>query len=158
MYWISQNDKSYELWKDNEVVGHLHLFSNHAKFTADQSTVILKRTGLLKNRLEIQFPSENSSIQINPNSWFSSKSDFTYKNKKLTLLVRNRPLVEFVILEEGECLLSYRMQISHSGAPILRVNGSEAKDQLLHLLLWYLIEPVFKEHVASNSDLASLAV
>lgn len=158
MYWISQNDKSYELWRDNENVGHLHLFGNHAKFSTEQSTVILKRTGLLRNKLEIQFPSENTTIQINPNSWFSSKSNFTYNNRKLTLLVRNSPLVEFVVLDGSECLLSYKMQVSHSGAPILRVNGSESKDQLLHVLLWYLIEPVFKEHVAGNPDLASLAV
>ena len=67
----------------------------------------IKQTEIRKNRIKIANQTGEILAKLYPEKWYASTSIFEYAGKTYKVIVRNNPLAEYAIQENGRDLLSY---------------------------------------------------
>lgn len=155
--WNKIDKNNYKLFIDEVEIG---LFKLNEKST--NSEVIasflgkefkIYRTGFWKSNIEVVDNENNIISKIYNKKWYGSSFVIEFYDKKLNLIIKNNPLIEWSIYNEDDLILSYALDTSNKdvGLKITQpVNNklNEENDYLLDFLLWYLFLPVISE----NSD------
>ncbi len=120
-----------------------------AVFQMGSDSITIKRTGFWKNSIEIE--NQNQIIaKVYSEKWYANTSILEYKNKKYKLILRNNPLAEYVILENSQELLSYRLYVERDKICVNIAASNTNNHYLLDFLLWYLFVPIVAETMGDN--------
>lgn len=152
--WKKTDEHTYTLSVDDEAAGTLkllpHSLGSNAQATLGTQTFSIQRTGFWQNKIEIRDEQENLLASVYHKKWYSSSYVIAYQGKTYSLVLRNHPLAEWAILENGSVLLAYGLDATN-GKPSLKITTSDpGSDLLLDCLLWYLFLPIATENCGED--------
>ena len=106
----------------------------------------IEMVGFWKNGIEISDDSGKVIASCATEKWYANTMVLDYQGHTYKLLVRNNPLAECVIQENGQDLLAYGLT-THEGKVAIRLTAAPTHhDLLLDCLLWYLFVPIATEN------------
>lgn len=159
--WKKTTEGSYTFFIDEKEMGTMSIAHNTLERQATcriaGNEVVLKRTGFWKSTIEITDETGRLIGKIYPEKWFASSWAFDYQNKKYKVLVRNNPLAEFVIQENGKDQLAYALNANNNVVNVRITTTTEPLDLLFDFFLWYLFVPVATENLDDNLTFLMLA-
>ena len=160
--WVKHADFNYSLWVQDKEIGrmdiHFNTVASEAICTIDGKILQIKRTGFWKSGLEIADSNNNIVLKAYPENWYANTSIIEVENKTYKLIIRNNPLAEFAITENGKNVIAYGLDIEN-GRVKLRITKSGNDIPIFDFLLWYLFLPIANENSGdSYSFIVSPAV
>ena len=109
--WDKTSDNTFSFFVNDEEVGKIQkTFKTSgitAHFSIRKDNFTIKRTGFWKSVVEVFDAKGQIIAKVQTTNWFSSSFILEYNDEKYSLVVRNNPLAECVILKDGKELLSY---------------------------------------------------
>lgn len=113
----------------------------------DKELYTIEKVGFWKNGIEISDHSGKVIATCAAEKWYANALTLDYKGHTYKLLVRNNPLAEWAIQENGTDLLAYALA-THDGKAAIRLTAAPThQDLLLDCLLWYLFVPIATENM-----------
>ena len=152
--WIKTGEGHYQFKHGTEDLASLFIDykSNERKalITINGEAFTIKQTNFWKNHMVVVNASNNTIITILPEKWYSNSFNVQWGLKYYQLKVRNNPMAEWVLQQDGKDVLAYGINTA-DGKAITRI--SEANSSLaiiLHAILWYLFLPIATENGGDN--------
>ncbi len=159
--WKKTTEGSYSFFIDEQEIGTMNIAHSTLERAATCSIagkdLVIKRTGFWKSTIEITDASGQLNGKIYPEKWYASSWAFDYQNKKYKVIVRNNPLAEFVIQENGKDQIAYALNTSNKVVNVRITTTTEPLDLLFDFVLWYLFVPVATENMDDNFTFLLLA-
>lgn len=154
--WNKTSYGSYNFMVDGAVRGSLNV-TNHrkeAEANIDGNRFRIKCKGFLKLFLEVIDEAGNTVLKITQDSWLASRWEMLYNFKRYRLVLRNFPLAQYVVTENGKEILSYGLK-TQKYKPYLHIESEiNEREILLDFVLWFLYSPIVQE--SSGDDLLVL--
>jgi hypothetical protein len=151
--WIKKSDFVYTYWVDEKQAGEMNIqfssLNSIANCNINGKIYVIKRTGFWKSNLEITGPGGAPVLKSYPEKWYASSFILEFNNKIYKLVIRNNPLAEYALTENGNDVLAYGLDTTNRQLKIRITTPGEA-DPLFDFLLWYLFLPVANENLAGN--------
>jgi hypothetical protein len=151
--WVKNTDSQYSLSVEEKKMGdmnfHLNSLSSKAVCTLGEQVLKIKRTGFWKSSIEITDSQNAVLLKTYPEKWYANTSIIEYDNKKYKLIVRNNPLAEYAITENGEEWLAYGLATTDKKISV-KISAHEHAPLIFDFLLWYLFLPVANENMGDN--------
>jgi hypothetical protein len=151
--WVKNTDSQYSLSVEEKKMGdmdfHLNSLSSKAVCTFGEQELKIKRTGFWKSNIEITDSQDAILLKTYPEKWYANTSVIEYDNKKYKLVVRNNPLAEYAITENGEELLAYGLSTADKKIAVSITTTGNAP-LIFDFLLWYLFLPVANENMGDD--------
>jgi hypothetical protein len=110
----------------------------------------MKRVGFWKSKIEIMDNNKNIILEAKPKAWYANSSIITYNNQEYELIIRNNPLAEYAIINDGKEIIAYGLDTNHGKATIRITSTSDNDNYLFDFLLWYLFNPIARENMSDN--------
>ena len=79
-------------------------------------------------------------IAAYPDKLYGNTYNIEYENKEYKLIIRNTPLMEYVIIENGIEILIYSLVQENEGLRFI-VSTSNKSNYFLDFLLWFMFLP-----------------
>lgn len=151
--WKKTQEGVYEFLVDDQQTGVMHI----AQATLERKAVVqirdhtftIKRTGFWKSSISITDQQDISVATIHPTKWYANSYTMDYNGKKYILSIRNNPLAEWVITEEGNEITSYGLE-TVSGKIAVKITSPKETDYVFDALLWYLFLPIAQENCGDD--------
>ena len=150
--WLKHSDHMYSFLNDEKEIGKMELLFNNpgkANCTIAGDSFNVSRTDFWKSSLEFTDSNHAVVLKMYPEKWYANASIIEFENKNYKLIVRNNPLAEYVITENGNDILAYGLVIEDK-KPKLRIATSGNHHPVLDFLLWYLFHPVANENFGNS--------
>jgi hypothetical protein len=140
--WIKISESAFQLLEDNRVLAVMHRRNKGADCEIGASRLRIRPLGLLNTKIEISDAGGQVLCLLVPANWYGSRWNFRLYGRDYQLLVRNNPLAEYVIQENGRDVLAYGLKTNNGR--VITVISDHRGESLpeLDLLLWYLFAPV----------------
>ena len=158
--WVKTGKFNFSFQDNNQEIGTMEIASGTmerkaiAKF--EEQTIVIKKTGLWKNILELTDTKGQIIAKAFHEKWYANSLILEYNNKKYKLLIRNNPLAEWVIQYNNEDLLAYGLSTKTGKAYIRITTITDKADYLLDFILWYLFVPIAAEQGADDFTFLAL--
>lgn len=151
--WKKINERTYGFSVDRKPIGTIAFFPNSLESKAmvkmGEKEWTIKRTGFWKNTIEMVDTAGFRVASIFAEKWYANHYSLVINESRYTLKLRNNPLSEWVILEDGQDLLSYGLNVGDqketANVKITSSKGNQAF--LFDFLLWYLFVPLAIENL-----------
>lgn len=147
--WKRNTRDDYTLWDDGKKIGDMVIkywqTSHRAICTIDGRVLNLKRAGHWKSAIGIYDSNVNNIIIAYPDKWYGSTYIVEYENKEYKLIIRNNPLMEYVIFENGIEILIYGLVLENE-VPRFIVSTSDKSNYFFDFLVWFMFLPFVREH------------
>lgn len=152
--WKKSGEGNYTLYQDQNPIGDLsiqtNLFKRKAVLRINDQTYTLRQTGFWQNNIEIVDAQGQVVLKTRRQKWYSNTAAIEFEGRQLHLVIRNNPLVEFVILEHEREILSYGLAVKE-GKVVTRIQAeNHNRSYLLDFYLWYLFAPVAHENMGED--------
>lgn len=151
--WVKNTDSQYSFFVEEKKMGnmdfHLNSLSSKAVCTFSEQELKIKRTSFWKSTIEITDSQDAILLKTYPEKWYGNTSVIEYDNKKYKLVVRNNPLAEYAITENGEERLAYGLATTDKKLSV-RITTHEKAPLVFDFLLWYLFLPVANENMGDD--------
>jgi hypothetical protein len=148
--WEEIAKNVYSFTKNDHSVGTLEIVNNvrdvRAYATLGADVYAIRATGFWKTSLEILTSRGQIVARISPQKWYSSSLLVEYRGYSYHLKLRNRPLAEWVLLDQDTEVLSYGLVIENGKASVRITSRSVHSDNLLDFLLFYQFRPLLEEN------------
>lgn len=159
--WNKTGEGRYNFLVNGHVVGALSIahktMDRRAVATLGDNTYTIRHNGFWKNGLEIIDQNGKQLATAQPSNWFSSTMALEYRGKKYNLKVRNNPLAEWVVTDNGLDVLAYGLDTSQEKPGVRITSAGEQTDYLLDFLLWYCFVPIAMENTTDDMFLLLVA-
>lgn len=155
--WNKTTHNNYSFTIGGEQKGTLNIVrcGKEAKATLNGRQYTIKSKGFLKLFLEVFDEDGQTVLKLTQDSWLASRWDMLYNFKRYRLLLRNFPLAQYVVFDNGREILSYGLK-TQKYKPFLHIESETGeRDLILDFVLWFLYAPVVQE--SSNDDFILLA-
>jgi hypothetical protein len=144
----------YSLSKQENRIGSLtiksNVFERKATFEIENQVYHIKHIGFWKNNIEIVDAQGYVVLKTETEKWYSNATIIEFEGKKLKLIIRNNPLVEYAILDGETEILSYGLDVN-DGKAVTRIQTDiQNQSYLLDFYLWYLFVPVAQENMGDD--------
>jgi hypothetical protein len=158
--WLKDEDFLYSLWDNGTQLATMQIamgsLARKATVVFNQETLVMKRTGFWKTQLEISNQHEETIAKVYSEKWYANRYVLEYGSKKYSIEIRNNPLAEYLIFEDGKELIAYGL-ITENKLPAVRISATAAQLPLLFdFILWYLFTPIIMEQ--SGQDVVFLTM
>ena len=153
--WVKGGDSVFTLWDNKQQIGTMEI----ARGTSDRKANALiqdkefqiKKTGFWKSHLEIVGKNGQIIAKVYSEKWYANSYILEFEDKKYKLLVRNNPLAEWAIQENGNDILSYGLT-TDKGKPSIKISSKASVPKyLFDFILWYLFLPIATEQGADDA-------
>lgn len=152
--WNTISESQYDFYIDNIKKGELKIdynsLSSKASFNLENSIYEMKRVGFWKSKIEIIDNNKNIILEAKPKAWCANSSIITYNNQEYELIIRNNPLAEYAIINDGKEIIAYGLDTNNGKATIRITSTSDNENYLFDFLLWYLFNPIARENMSDN--------
>lgn len=148
--WLKNVDFNYTFYINEKEIGkmeiHFNTIATKAICTINGKIFEIRRTGFWKSNIEIFDSTETMALKMYPEKWYANTSIIEFENNKYKLIVRNNPLAEYAVTENGKEMLAYGL-VSENSELKVRIAASGNHNVILDFLLWYLFFPVAHENM-----------
>jgi hypothetical protein len=152
MQWLKTDLSGYTFSLQGSSLGELRLQVNSNSCLVvgrlKGHEIHIRRVGFWKSRIEITDAFGSLLLGMQPKKWHTDTFEVQTKGQVLTCKLRHSPLTEYVILQEEEEVLGYRLvQANRQAGVEIRQHAQYPGESFieLHLLLWYLFLPLNQE-------------
>lgn len=157
--WNKTSHGSYAFTIDGEQKGTMNVIRTaglaEAKIKGKGYTI--KSKGFLKLFLEVLDENGHTVLKLTQDSWLASRWELNYNFKRYKLVLRNFPLAQYVISDNGREILSYGLK-TRKFKPYLHIESdTDERDMLLDFVLWFLYAPVVEENSGDEFILLATA-
>ncbi|MBS1494706.1 MAG: hypothetical protein JST55_14420 [Bacteroidetes bacterium] len=150
--WNKTSYGSYSFSINGVERGSLNV-TNHrkeAEARIDGKNFKIKCRGFLKLFLEVLDDAGNTVLKITQDSWLASRWEMLHNFKRYRLVLRNFPLAQYVVTENGKEILSYGLK-TQKFKPYLHIESETTeRDLLMDFVLWFLYAPIVHESTATG--------
>lgn len=140
--WVKTDNFSFTFWNDNKQIGTMEIALGTSERKAivkfEHQTIVIRKTGFWKNKLELTDLNEQIIAKVYSGKWYASSFILEYDNKKYKLFVRNNPLAEWTLQENNQDLLAYGLSTQDGKVCVSIKTTSEKTNYLFDFILWYL--------------------
>ena len=120
--------------------------SHRAICSIDGKALDIKRVGHWKWNIAICTDNMQQNVLIAVvDKCYGNTFNIKVENKEYQLIIRNNPLVDYAIMENGKDLLTYGLA-TENGVLTLRLSTGEKSNYYFDFLLWYLFLPTATEN------------
>ena len=152
--WKKIGIRDYSFSKQDNRIGTLviksNIFERKATFEIENRTYQLEHVGFWKNNIVIVDANGNVVLRTYSQKWYSNATVIEIENRKLKLLIRNNPLVEYAIIDGDEEILNYGLDVNEGKAATRIQTATSNTSYLLDFYLWYLFAPVAHENMGDD--------
>lgn len=152
--WIKTTEGHYQFKYGTEDLASLFIdyksSNRKALVTINGESFTIKQTNLWKNHMAVVNESNNTIITIIPEKWYSSSYNVQWGLNNYQLKVRNNPLAEWVLQQDGNDVLAYGLKAADGKVFTQITEANTGTAIILHAILWYLYLPIATEN---SSDL-----
>lgn len=155
--WNKTTHSNYSFTIDGEQKGTMNIIrtAGLAEAEINGKSFTIKSRGFLKLFLEVVDEAGQTVLKLTQDSWLASRWDVIYNFKRYRLVLRNFPLAQYVVSDNGKEILSYGLK-TQKYKPYLHIESETSeRDLILDFVLWFLYAPVVQEN--SNDDFILLA-
>ncbi len=142
--WKKNTHDDYTLWDDGKKIGDMVIkywqTSHKAICTIDGRVLNLKRAGHWKSTIGMFDSKDNTIIAAYPDKLYGNTYNIEYENKEYKLIIRNNPLMEYVIFENGVEILIYGLVSENEGLRLI-ISTSNKSNYFFDFLLWFMFLP-----------------
>jgi len=143
--WEETQKNGYSFVKNNRAIGTLEIVDTardiKAYATLGADVYAIRSVGFWKTNLEVLTSRGQVVARIFQKKWYSNDLLVEYRGYSYVLKLRNRPLAEWVLLDQETEVLTYSLVINNNKAGVRIESRSAHSDDLLDFLLWYLFVP-----------------
>ncbi|GAA0726094.1 hypothetical protein GCM10009430_32710 [Aquimarina litoralis] len=111
--WIRTKDKEYTFFIGKEKIGAMTLSVNslniNAFFTINQDRYLIRKKGFWQRNIIVCNQRGETVIRVYPDKMFAHYFKLEYCSKTIELIIRNNPLSEWVVIENGNELITYSL-------------------------------------------------
>lgn len=148
--WKKSGESTYTFLKDSSEFGTLELLAP-SKETKAYATIrgelfAFRERGFWKKDLQVINSQGMVVASITQKKWYSSLLQLDFKGNIYTIMVRNRPLAEWVLTNQVTELLLYGLKSEIGNVGVVIQSKSTDEDDLFDFLLWYLFLPTITEN------------
>lgn len=145
--WVQKSDSVSQLFVNDLPVATIDRKTRNAKIKEANFTI--SSSGFFSQKISITDSKSVAVLELAPKHWYSHKYSFQFNNEMYELTVKNNPLAE-VVIKKGdiECLAYGLDKAKEDNKIALRIHEKGEQPLVLHILLWYLFEPVARENIA----------
>lgn len=147
--WIKTGEGKYSFNIDGQLTGEMQFHyssGGDASISIGSSGYHIKRTGFWKNTMVVEDAMAQTLVKVYPEKWYSSAWVLEYGPVTYKLVVRNNPLAEWAIQQDGQDILAYGLDPAKQRIGIKISSAEPANDLLLDFILWFLFAPVAMEN------------
>lgn len=152
--WIKSGEGQYHFKQGEEALASLFIDykSNNRKavITINGEAFTIRQTNFWKNHMAVTNASNNTIITIMPEKWYSSSFSVQWGVANYELKVRNNPLAEWVLQQNGNDVLAYGLKTADRKVVTQITESNSSPDIILHAILWYLFLPIATENSGDN--------
>lgn len=158
--WNKTGELSYRLLRNGVSAGEVKFPESSlvkvATFETENEKYTLERRGLLKFEFEINNGSGKSVLNASQEKWYKNSYAVDFGGKKLKLVLRNNPLVEYSLQDNGKEINSYSLKLKDK-KPVIEMKSAGGENNVLFdFLLWSLFKPIADESCGNSMDLLCL--
>jgi hypothetical protein len=151
--WKKTGEGKYELSIERALVGSIEIKLNSldskAEIVANDEKFVIKRIGFWESKIEIL----NKDIlvgKVYAKNWYVNSFILEYCHTHYKLSIRNNPLAEWVIQENGKDKLSYGLDAKNGNSAIKISSDGSNTPLIFDFLLWYLFVPIATENMGDE--------
>lgn len=152
--WVKTGEGHYLFKHGDEDLASLFIdyksINRKALVTINDESFTIKQTSIWKNHMAITNASNNTIITIVPEKWYSSSFLVQWGLNNYQLKVRNNPLAEWVLQQDGKDVLAYGIKTSNSNVVTQITERATIPPIILHAILWYLFLPIALENTSDT--------
>ena len=158
MNWEKIAESEYVLRDGGRQLATMRTKGNAAECRMGDRLLKIRTAGFWGNRMELTDASGQILAMLKPINWYGTGMQFRLDNRDYQLLVRNNPLAEYAVQQNGRDLVAYGLK-SREGRTVAVISDHRSRALIeLDLLLWFLFAPVAQGETgdAGTSDLGLL--
>lgn len=155
MNWEKIAESEYVLREGDRQLATMRKKGNAAECRIGDRLLKIRTAGFWGNRMELTDASGQILAMLKPVNWYGTGMQFRLDNRDYQLLVRNNPLAEYAVQQNGRDLVAYGLK-TREGRAVAAITDHRQKPLIeLDLLLWFLFAPVAQGETgdAGTSDL-----
>lgn len=155
MNWEKIAESEYVLREGDRQLATMRTKGNAAECRIGNRLLKIRTAGFWGNRMELTDASGQILAMLKPINWYGTGMQFRLDNRDYQLLVRNNPLAEYAVQQNGQDIVAYGLK-SREGRTVAVINDHRPRALVeLDLLLWFLFAPVAQGETgdAGTSDL-----
>jgi len=155
MNWAKISESEFHLKQNETVLAAMKQSGSRADCRIGERVFQIRSKGFWNNRIELADASGQVLATLKPASWFGSRWNFRLSGIDYQLLVRNNPLAEYAVQQNGRDLVAYGLKIKDGSAVAVISDHRRGALPELDLLLWYVFSPVAQSETgdAATTDL-----
>ena len=158
--WSKTNEGLYTCESHGVAVGSMRIehatMDRKAQCKFGEKEFEFKRIGFWRSTVEIRSKDGALLGTLQPEKWYANTWILDYKGESFQLAVRNNPLAEYVLSQNGKEVLAYGLD-SKDAKLVVRISTTSAElDLLLDCLLWYYFVPIAMENFGDSFSLLML--
>lgn len=145
MNWEKTGPQQYELRQGDHVLANMKTIGSSATCTIGSRLIQIKRRGFWQSVIEMTDHNSQVLLRAEQVNWYGTKSRFIWQTLPYELGVRNAPLAEYYIKQDGHEVLAYGLKTQHGKAiSVITVTDKMPAEGAaeLHLLLWFLFHSI----------------
>lgn len=152
--WVKSDNSFFTFWEDTKWIGTMEIATGTSERKAivkfENQTILIKKTGFWKSNLEVTDLNEQIIAKVYYEKWYANSFILEYDQKQYKLLVRNNPLAEWALQDNGSDVLAYGLD-TRDGKVCIKITSSAVKSNyLFDFILWYLFLPIATEQSADD--------
>lgn len=148
--WIrNSNYGNYTFWVDGKKIGDMVIkfsqISYRAICTIDGKEFEIKRVGYWKSNVGMYYTNTQEIFTAITDEYYGNTFKIAFENKKYKLIIRNNPLMEYVITENGQDILIYGLKTENGKLKSI-ISTSDKSNYFFDFFLRFLFLPVAGEN------------
>lgn len=155
--FLKFNHYQFESAENNSILVNFNSLSRlvTAKSIEGKELFEFKIVGMLRSKLEIRDNKSAELLKLETSRWWKSSWLGQLGKHQLEIKAMNRPWVEYVLLLDGEEVLSYGLKPSGSRAilSIQQYKPLSKQSDYFHVILFCLIRPVLIESMGNQINI-----
>ncbi len=142
MNWTKISENHFHLSQRETVVASMTRQQDYFECRIGGRLRYLRRKGFWGNQLQLTDEQGQVLAWLKPASLTGASYRFRLCGREYRLVVRNNPLAEYVIREDGRDLVAYGLKTGNGRVAAVITDHRREKLYELDLLLWCLFHPV----------------
>ena len=151
--WLRNSHDNYTLWVDGKKIGNMVIkfsqISHRAACMIDGKDFEIKRVGHWKSNFGMYYSNTQGIFTAITDKWYTNTFNIAFNHREYKLIIRNNPLMEYVITENNQEILKYGLE-TENGKLKLMISTSDKSNHFFDFLLWFLFLPTVVENFGNN--------
>lgn len=142
MNWEKISESEYQLKQDGLIQASMKRIGGKAFCRIGNRSIQIRPKGFWSSQIELIEASGHILTTIKPVNWYGSRMYFRLYGQDYQLVVRNNPLVEYAVQQNGRDVVAYGLKTQDGRAVSVITDRRNNPLLELDLLLWYTFSAI----------------